>query len=190
MTTQKIVALAGSPLKGGNTDMLLESFIKGFEESGGIAEKVYVYDLKIEPCDCCGHCEKTGECHIDDDMRTIYPKLLGTERLVLASPIYFMGLPSQVKALIDRCQCLWVEKFLLKKRKAAENRKGFFISVGATDYPHLFNGPIVTVKAFFATIDIEYAEGLVFSKIDGKGAVFKHPTAIKDAYEAGKKLIH
>lgn len=188
MNESNLLALAGSPVKGGNTDMLLESFIKGFEESGGFAEKIYVYDLEIGACVCCGLCDETGECNIDDDMKALYPKLLKTERIVLASPIYFMGLPSQVKALIDRCQCLWVEKFILKIRERVENRKGFFISVGATDYPHLFNGPIATVKAFFATIDIEYAEGLLFSKIDGKGAILKHPTAIKDAYEAGKGL--
>ena len=67
-------------------------------------------------------------------------------------------------------------------------RKGFFISAGGTKGENLFTGTILTVKYFFKAINVDYSSELVYNKIDTKGAIRKHPTALKDAFEAGKKL--
>ena len=65
----KVLGIAGSPVKGGNTDILLARFLKGASESGAKTEKIcvkkiyteklYIYDLKIAPCDNCAKCWKT-----------------------------------------------------------------------------------------------------------------------------------
>ena len=46
-----------------------------------------------------------------------------------------------------------------------------------------------TAKAFFRTISVPEHKTLSFTGIDAKGAILKHPTALKDAYEAGKELV-
>jgi hypothetical protein len=95
--------------------------------------------------------------------------------------------------LIDRSQALWAKKYLLKDPslgKEERKRKGFFISVGATKGPRVFEGAILTVKYFFDTFNAEYIGELAFRGVDGKGDIFKkHPDALEQAYKAGRKLV-
>src|SRR3972149_2049219 len=80
------------------------------------------------PCQNCDGCLHTGVCIIDDDMQAIHYKLKEADRLVLAAPVFFLGLPAQAKAMVDRCQALWMEKYILKKRnmfaRDGSRRKG------------------------------------------------------------------
>jgi len=183
-----VLALAGSPTKGGSTDTLLDQVLRGAREKGARVEKLYLCDLEINPCHAHGCCDETGVCTIDDDMKVIYKKLLNSDVIILAAPIYFMGLPAQAKAMIDRCQSLWVARFKLKRKVGKAGRRGFFISAGGKTYPYLFNGAVATVKSFFKTIGVKYTGDLLFLKIDKKEDILAHPTAMKDAFEAGKKL--
>ncbi len=50
---RQVLVLAGSPRKGGNSDILCDEFIRGARESGNTAEKIYVQSLKIGPCRAC-----------------------------------------------------------------------------------------------------------------------------------------
>jgi len=103
-----------------------------------------------------------------------------------------MGVTAQVKAMIDRCQALWVMKYILKPPVAFNlhsKRKGLFISAGSTRLPDLFQPAIAKVKSWFASLDIIYTGNLLFSGIEKKGAITKHPTALKEAFAAGQNLI-
>src|SRR4030067_1299829 len=173
----KILGIFGSPRRGGNTDLLLEEVLKGAEEEGAEAERLYLRDYSITPCKECHGCDDTCQCVILDDMEKIYPKLLESEIIVLASPIFFYGVTAWAKALIDRSQALWAKKYLLKDPslgKGGKKRKGFFISVGATKGQKVFEGSILTVKYFFDTFNAEYAGELVFRGVDAKGDIFKN----------------
>ena len=102
-----------------------------------------------------------------------------------------MGLTAQTKAMIDRCQALWVIKYALKLPVAInkdKERRGIFISVGGTKVNNLFQPSIATVKSWFTILDIKYDGELVFPSIDEKGAIAKHPTAMKDSFALGQKL--
>jgi len=46
-----------------------------------------------------------------------------------------------------------------------------------------------SAKAFFRTISVPEHKTLSYTGVDAKGAILKHPTALKDAYEAGKELV-
>ena len=70
-----------------------------------------------------------------------------------------------------------------------ENRKGFFISVGGTKGENLFTGASLTVKYFFKAINLDYAGDIFYKNIDTKGTIKSHPTALKDAFQAGQNLI-
>jgi multimeric flavodoxin WrbA len=122
-------------------------------------------------------------------MDSIYPKLLEADAVIVASPMFFYGLTSQVKALIDRCQALWARRYILKQDMPDVGRKGAFIAVGATKGQRLFDGAILTVKYFFQAIGVEYAEGLLIWGVDKKGEIKEHPTALSDAFELGQKLV-
>ncbi len=186
----KVLGIAGSPRRGGNTDLLLAEVMKGAASCGAEVKTIILNDLKITPCQHCDACLKAGRCRIDDDMQMIYRELKEADRVVIASPIQFMGPTAQMKLMIDRCQALWARKYVLKIPPLGTNqeRKGLFISVGALKIANLFEPALTIVKSLFKVLDITYAGELVFPGMDKKGAIAKHPEALKQAFLAGQKL--
>lgn len=186
----RILAIAGSPRRNGNTDLLLSEFLKGAESKGADVHKIYVNDLKISPCQHCDACLISGKCRIQDDMQKIYDELEQADIIVLASPVQFLGPPSMAKALIDRCQCLWARKYVLKIPPLSKERKrrGFLISVGATRLKNMFEPTLGIVKTWFHVLEVEYAGELLFSGVDSRGAIKNQSDALQKAYEAGQKL--
>ena len=183
--------MAGSPRREGNTDLLLQEAIRGATEKGAETKFLILSELNITPCRGGYSCLKDGNCVILDDMSWIYNELREADGVILASPIFFMGVTAQTKAMIDRCQSLWVLKYLLHHPVAftpGKKRLGIFLSTGASEDPHLFEGALKTVKSWFATLDISYSQSLLLSGISEKGEVLKHPTALQEAFMLGQKL--
>ena len=188
----KVLGIAGSPRRDGNTDHLLQQVMAGVASQGSETKTVILSELNISPCRHCDGCIKTGKCVIDDDMQWLHTDLREADCLVLASPIFFMGVTAQAKAMIDRCQALWVIKYVLELPVAINpdrERKGIFVSVGGTKLHNLFQPAMATVKSWFLALDIKYDGELVFSEIDEKGAILRQPTALKEAFVAGQKLV-
>ena len=187
----KILGIAGSPRRDGNTDHLLQQVMAGVSSQGAKIKTVILSELDIAPCRHCDGCIKTGKCVVNDDMQWLHTDLRKTDRIVLASPIFFMGVTAQTKAMIDRCQALWVIKYILKLPVAInpdKERRGIFVSVGGTRLRNLFEPATATVKSWFTTLDVKYAGALVFSGVDESGSIHLHPTALKDAFFMGQKL--
>ena len=187
----------GSPRKGGNTDLLLDSFLRGVKEGGGEYEKLSISDLDISPCRECLTCEETGECVIPDDTQTIYRKLLKVDKIVLASPSFFYGFPAQIKALIDRCQFLWARKHILNWDPAEissfhpnslPQKEAFAILLGATGGNNLFTGQLNTIRYFLEPLNAQLIGSLLFRKIEKGGDILRHPSALDEAYQAGRKF--
>jgi multimeric flavodoxin WrbA len=186
----KVLGIAGSPRRSGNTDLLLAEVMKGAASQGAEVKTIILNNLKITPCQHCDACLKTGRCRIDDDMQMIYRELKEADRVVIASPIQFMGPTAQMKLMIDRCQALWARKYVLKipPLVTSQERKGLFISVGALKIANLFEPALTIVKSLFKVLDITYAGELLFPGVDEKGAIAKHPEALKQAFLTGQKL--
>ncbi len=178
----------GSPRKGGNSDLLLDAFLAGVEEKGGEYEKISVCDFSISPCLECLDCETTGVCVIDDGMQAVYPKLTTAEKIVVAAPIYFYGLPAQFKALIDRCQALWARKHLLGRPPVHPSGEAFALLLGATGGKELFRGSLLTLKYFLEPLNIRQTGSLLFRKISRTGDILRHPTAFSDALQSGREF--
>ena len=188
----RVLGIAGSPRRGGNTDLLLAEVMKGAASRGVEVKIIILNDLKIAPCQHCDACLETGRCKVEDDMQMVYDELMKADRIVLASPIQFMTVTAQAKAMIDRCQSLWARKYVLKQPPLGSEpgkKKGLFISVGGRRVANLFEPALVTVKSLFKVLDITYAGELLFPGIDEKGAIKEHPDALKQAYLAGQKLV-
>ena len=186
-----MLGIAGSPRRGGNTDLLLAEVLRGVVSKGAEVKTIILNDLKIAPCQHCDACLEAGKCKVDDDMQMVYRELEAADRIVLASPIQFMGVTAQMKAMIDRCQALWARKYVLK-RPPLDNRrerKGLFVSVGGRRIANLFEPALVTVKTLFRILDVTYAGELLFSGVDEKGAIAKHPDALRQAFLTGQKLV-
>lgn len=187
----KIIAFLGSPRVDGNTELLLNEAIRAIQEQGHEVKTFKLNCLSVKPCQDCGGCDKTGVCIINDDMTDIYKAIREADRIILASPIFFFGMSAQAKAMVDRCQAFWCEKYLLKKTIPAglNNRKGLLMLVGGMKKEIGIECGDAAAKAFFRTVSVPTHEVLGFLGVDAKGAITDHPTALKDAYEAGKRLV-
>lgn len=186
-----IVAFCGSPRKNGNTELLLKEAVKGIEDAG---RSVKIYNLNImniKPCQNCGGCNENGECIFRDDMDQIYDAIRSAHRIILASPIFFFALSAQTKLMIDRCQCLWIEKYILKKKidGGRLGRRGLLLLVGGMKKDIGMTCADACARAFLRTVSVPEHSVLSYMGIDEKGAILSHPSALSEAYEAGKKLV-
>ncbi len=189
---KKVLGIFGSPRQDGNSDILLHSALKGTESPGTTIEKIYVRDLQIAPCNSCGGCRENGDCVIRDDMQKIYPKFVEADGIMVASPIYFMGVSAQLKTLIDRCQALWARKYILHLPIREDNRvaRGFFIATAARNPGEgLFTGAVKTIKSFFHVLDTHYMGDMLCAGLEEKGAVNKRQELLQRAFEAGRQLF-
>ena len=186
----KVLGIFGSPRRGGNTELLLKEMLRGCRDAQGEVEEIYLRDLKITPCLEIYACRKDGKCPIRDDMQPLYPKLIDTDVLALASPIFFYSVSAQAKAFIDRCQAFWAKKYLLNQPVASGKglRKGVFLSVGGSKGEKIFDGALMTMKYFFDCLDMVFYKSLLFRGVDEKGEILHHPTAMTEAYDLGKQL--
>jgi multimeric flavodoxin WrbA len=189
-SNMRVLGIMGSPRRHSNTEILLDKALEGAREAGAEVEKVLVSTLIISPCLEIYACFKDGNCSIKDDMQTLYDKLLEVDHIVFASPIFFYGITSQAKAVIDRCQALWARRHVLGMGKEDKRvRRGVFISVGATRGEKLFDGAVLTVKYFFDAIGVKYSGDLLIRGIDNKGQVAEHTELLDDAFRLGQELI-
>ncbi|MCF6463598.1 flavodoxin family protein [Clostridium sp. Cult1] len=104
---ENVIAFMGSPRVGKNTDMIVDKLIEGNNEIGIKTEKIILKDYKINGCQGCYSCIKTGKCVVLDDMENIHMKIKKAKGLIFASPSYNYNITSQMKALIDRLFCYY-----------------------------------------------------------------------------------
>lgn len=183
----KVLGVMGSPRIGGNTDLLLDEALKGAQSQGAETDKIVLDKLNIVPCKEYLACLKDGKCVIRDDMDALYDRILETDVLIAASPMFFYTVSAQMMQFISRCQALWARKYVLKNLDIPV-KKGAFIGVGATKGARLFDGPKLTMRYFFEAINAEYTDEVLVRGVDKKGEIKDHPDILAEAYEMGKRL--
>ncbi|HAR96961.1 MAG TPA: hypothetical protein DCR97_13540 [Deltaproteobacteria bacterium] len=187
----RIAVFNGSPRVGGNIDLLLCQAIIPMEKAGHDVVRFNLNLLTIKPCQDCGECEKTGECDISDDMAYVSEAIRNSDRIVLASPIFFFGLSAQTKLMVDRCQPFWCEKYLLKRPipEGPNGRRGLLILVGGMKKEIGVQCGEATALAFFRTINVPEHQTVSFLGVDAKGSIMERPEAFDNVYRAVKSLI-
>jgi multimeric flavodoxin WrbA len=189
----KVLGISGSPHRHGNTETLLDSFLDGAKTAGASVEKVVLKDLDYTPCKGCNACHKTGDCIVQDDAITLFDKILKADAIAVASPIYSMGITAELKGLIDRGQYLWARKFILKTlffpNEHIIQHKGVFISTAGLSWDNVFDAAFPAIIAFFNGVGFEYYDNIIANNMDEFKGIKNHPTALKDAFEKGQKVV-
>ena len=101
----KVVGINGSPRKGGNTSILVNTVLAELEKNGIETEFVQLGGKKIQGCKACFKCwkNKDGRCAVDNDVfNECMGKMTEADGIVLGSPTYFADVSAEMKALIDR----------------------------------------------------------------------------------------
>lgn len=186
----KVLGVSGSPLKGGNTEILLDYVLDGARAAGAATEKIRLNDLSFKPCQDCGGCSQTGVCIVGDDMQTLYRAIESSDGIIVASPIFFGSLSAQTKAMVDRFHSAWVAKNMLGKEPMKKMRRnGAFLCTAGEDKEKYFADARTIVKMLFNTLNIEYygelfAGGYNFKKETGK----EERSFLENAFELGESL--
>ncbi len=186
-----VLAIFGSPRRGGNTSVMLGRCLEGAMSAGASIEKLFLSELNISPCRGCRACDKTGICVIQDEMRVVLDGIRRANSVVISSPIYFGSVSAQVKIMIDRLQPVWVMKYRNKRPLylKEEGRTGLFLCAGGMKNSEFYKAAESVVRSAFAVLNVEF-RGSVFSvQSDEKGDIYNDVKALDAAFEAGRDLV-
>lgn len=102
----KVTAIQSSPNQEGLTCNLARAAIKGVESEGGETELVHLNKLDMKPCIACGDgwgkCRTEGICILNDDFEALRKKIIESNALVFATPVYWHDLSESAKVFLDR----------------------------------------------------------------------------------------
>jgi len=192
----RVLGISGSPHRGGNTEQLLDRFLEGAADAGGIPEKIILSTLDYRSCRGCNACHKTGVCVMKDDLIPILTqKVPDADIVALASPIYSMSITAEMKAFIDRAHTIWAQKFKLHQVHYEEehftNHPGYFLATAGMERPDIFDYSYPIITAFFNGFGCGYTpdHNITATGMDRWGSIREHPTALTFAYTAGKEAV-
>ena len=160
--------------------MLCDEFLRGAQESGNQAEKIFLRSKKIAPCNACYFCKNSGgRCAIPDDMTQILDKMQAADVIVMASPVYFYSIDAQMKAVIDRSVARWTE---------IPNKEFYYIMTAAEDSDTVMDCTLECFRGFAACLEGAVEKGVIYGKgVYEAGAIQGHP-AMQEAYEMGRRV--
>jgi len=185
----KILALFGSPRKKGNSTLLANHIILGAESRGAIIESIYLNGLNIRPCQGCYACQEENSkgCAVDDDMQSIYPKIIEADALIIASPVYWFTMSAQTKIFMDRCIATYNED----PGKSQLHGKKIAIAMTFGDKDAFSSGCVNALRTFQDAYNFVGADiaGMVYGSAEEPGEIAADTELMKDAEALGKKLV-
>jgi multimeric flavodoxin WrbA len=125
----KVIVLHGSARHGGDTDTLAEHFVRGL---GGERENdvTHFRPIEMEIAHCrgatCMGCEAGNGCVVQDDMQAVYPVFREAEVVVMATPMFWGYMTSQLKTLFDRFEACCSKEYF--------GGKDFVLLIGYRQY--------------------------------------------------------
>jgi len=181
-----VLALLGSPRKGGNSEILADEVLWGAAEAGAGTAKVHLDDLWIRPiAEVMDNRAKREDTRSDDDFPGLLERFLDAQIVVFATPVYWAGVTAQTKCFIDRLSAYaWRPPY-------AERFKGKGYAVACTfAVKELEHGEWVT-KPLQCCVDVLGGRylGDVCASVYKKGAVREMADALHAARELGAKAV-
>lgn len=166
---KNIAVLIGSPRRRGNTEALAAAFIRGAESAGHHVDVLRAASMKIHGCIACNACYRDAahRCVFDDDMTDCYGRLAGADVIVAATPIYFYGVSSQLKSLIDRLHN--------PIRGGFRVRKLVLLAVCADDDGAVFDSVRAMYRATLAYFRLENGGEVCVRGVPGAGDIAGSP---------------
>ena len=175
----KIVGILGSLRSKGNTEILLDEALEEARRNGVLVSKISLRNKVISPCNGCQKCTETGKCVIKDDMQEVYKKILESDGIIWATPVYFWSMTGQTKIVLDRTYALGFPKL------QQANKIGGLILVagsrGCLNAANAFHMYFSYNHMFFAEFAYGYAQN--------KGDIKKSTFAMKSAKEMARQMI-
>ncbi len=180
----KILAIVGSPRKGGNTEILVSKIGEGAGTGGAQVETIHLGDLRIRECDGCHACWRGRVCSKDDDMRPLYAKIAASDILVLGTPVYWYGPTALMKAFVDRFVYFNGEA----NRPMVRGKRAVVAVVLEETHEETWRPVVEFFRKSLAYLEMELAETIVVPGVGAKGAIRQRPDRLEEAYRLGVRL--
>jgi NAD(P)H-dependent FMN reductase len=133
----KVVSILGSPRPNGNSATIAKHFCNAAKGLGAEVKTFVLNELDYRGCQGCMTCKtKLDKCVLKDDLTEVLEAVRDTDLLVLASPVYFWDVSSQLKAFIDRTYSYLVPGFHtnpIKSRLVPGKKLVFILAQGNPD---------------------------------------------------------
>ncbi|MCD5408097.1 flavodoxin family protein [Candidatus Bipolaricaulota bacterium] len=185
--TPLVVGIAGSARRGGNSDRLLAAALAGARAAGAETEILVPAELAFLHCLACEKCRETGRCVLRDGAEEVYRVLLSCQGLVVATPVYFGGLPAPFKALVDRAQFLYFRRYELRDRGLPRGRPALLLLVAAGEEEGQFELLRGQLSPWLSTVGFVPRGVLTVGGVDRPGEVSER--AIARARRLGETLL-
>lgn len=167
---KNILVVTGSPRKGGNSDMLAESFIAQAQDKGLSVQKYEAAFHKILPCRACNACWSKGQpCVFNDDFNEFSTMLETADAIVFATPLYWYGFSAQLKLAVDKLYAYEVPQ----RPKPLKIKESAFIVCGSNPDEQGYNGIVQSYKDICAYTGWKDRGVLVVPGVTEKGDVGK-----------------
>lgn len=178
--SKKILVISTSPRKGGNSDLLADEFIRGAQQAGNSVEKISLSEKTIGFCKGCLACQKTQRCVIRDDADAIVQKMLVSDVLVFATPIYYYEMCGQMKTMLDRANPLYPSDY--------QFREVYLLAAAAEEAETTVQGAVNGLQGWISCFEKAHLAGTVFGGgVSDVGEIKGHP-ALQKAYEMGAAI--
>lgn len=181
----KILAMVGSPRKGGNTDILVSKIAEGATHAGGEVDVVHLGDLQVRECDGCHACWRGRPCSKDDDMQAIYSKIADSDAIVFGTPVYWYGPTALMKAVIDRFVYFNVEA----NRPQVRGKKAVVAVVLEEDREETWTPVLEFFRQSLGYLEMEPAGTIVVPGVGARGEIRKKPERLDEAMHLGRRLV-
>jgi len=188
MSGLRVLCIAGSPRRHGNSDRLLEELSAGVEDAGGEALRLVASSAGVAPCRGCNACSSTGRCVIRDGMEDVYRALDSAQAIAVVTPVYFATVPAVLKTLYDRCQPYWARRFVLGEPPAPHKRPGAAIVVGGGGDRFGTGCAVTPTQSVFGVLGVSLDHVLEVVGPDAPGDVLSHTTELQATFEIGRAL--
>jgi len=109
----KIVSLLGSPRTKGGSSTIANHILKIAGELGAETRSFELNRLTYRGCQACYACKtKLDRCALKDDLSEVLAAVSEADAVVLASPVYYGDITSQLKGFIDRSYSYLVPDYI------------------------------------------------------------------------------
>lgn len=112
--SKKVLVISTSLRKNSNSERLAQEFARGARDAGHEVELISLRGRQIGFCTGCMACQKLGRCVQRDDASDIAGRMLVSDVIAFATPIYYYEMAGQMKVLLDRMNPLYGQDYAFR----------------------------------------------------------------------------
>jgi multimeric flavodoxin WrbA len=181
---KKILGIMGSPRRNGNTHILVSRILEGAESEGAEGDILLLDDLAIKECNGCHVCWEGKDCSKDDDMNSIYPRVIESDAIIFGTPVYWYGPTALMKGFIDR----FVYFNCPENREKIRGKPVVLAVPFEEEDPETAALLVSFFEKSLGYLEMNLIGTILVPGVTRKGEMKEKEAKLQEAYELGKKL--